>query len=120
MFYERVNTKEDNIEGAIKVLNSEKSTQSTKALARVYLDATYNPRHLPVPVKYYELSLALFDPWGWVKLKIEEYKVEHGLTYKINHGTIDIVGKGREELGDGNGLDIQEALQERDEEGTST
>lgn len=71
MFYEHCNTKEENIQGASKLLQGEVSgaTPSTIALARIYLDAVYNPRHLPVPLYYFEWTKAILDPKGWAKSK---------------------------------------------------
>ncbi len=71
MFYETVNTKEENIKGASRLLQGvvPNVTPSTKALARVYLDAVYNPRHVPVPLHYDQLARAVLDPKGWVKSK---------------------------------------------------
>lgn len=66
VFYETVSTREECIAGAIKVLHSKRSTLSTKALARIYLGETYNPRHLPVPLKYFDVSKAILDPQEWL------------------------------------------------------
>jgi hypothetical protein len=74
VFYETINTTEENIRGASRLLQGEVKnvTPSTLALARTYLDAVYNPRHVPVPMKYYDLPKVLLNPWGWFNSREEE------------------------------------------------
>jgi hypothetical protein len=69
VFYDTVNTTEENIKGASRLVQGvvENVTPSTIALARVYLDAVTNPRQLPVPLHYQEWAEAILDPKGWAK-----------------------------------------------------
>jgi hypothetical protein len=73
VFLSTVNVNEESIQGASKLLQGEiKATPATLELAKLYLNDAHNPRHLPVPLHYNDLSLALFDPKGWLNRKLAQ------------------------------------------------
>lgn len=75
MFYNTVSENTSSTQGASRILQGElKASKATQALARIYLDITYDPRSVPVLLKYDSLARALFDPKSWANsrgVKIE-------------------------------------------------